>query len=53
MKPDNLLIFRNQEVKLGDFGVSMKIPDDGKEGDTFDLKGLTKEYSLPELLQLF
>ena len=25
MKPENLLIFRNQEVKIGDLGISIKM----------------------------
>lgn len=25
MKPDNLLVFRSQEVKLGDLGISVKL----------------------------
>ena len=25
IKPENLLIFRNQEVKIGDFGISIKM----------------------------
>ncbi len=27
MKPDNLLIFRDMSVKLGDFGIYVKLPD--------------------------
>ena len=32
MKPENLLIFKNYKVKLGDLGVSLKIPNN-KEGN--------------------
>jgi serine/threonine protein kinase len=28
MKPDNLLVFRDYKVKLGDLGISIKLPDD-------------------------
>jgi serine/threonine protein kinase len=45
MKPENLLVFRDYKVKLGDFGVSMKLPDDTKEDTEFILKGLTKQFS--------
>lgn len=31
MKPENLLIFRNYQVKLGDFGVSKKLPTGCKD----------------------
>lgn len=49
MKPENLLVFRNYKVKLGDFGVSIKLPDNVKEDTEIYMKGLTKEYSIPEL----
>ena len=50
MKPENLLVFRNYKVKLGDFGVSMKL-DPSEE--SYYLKGLTKEYSLKSMNSKF
>jgi serine/threonine protein kinase len=49
MKPENLLLFKDYRIKLGDFGVSMKIPDDAIESTTLCLKGLTPKYSMPDL----
>ena len=52
MKPENLLIFRNYKVKLGDMGISVKIPDapeDDEEEMTIKIKGVTRLYSLPEI----
>ena len=40
MKPENLLLFRDYKVKLGDFGVSLKLPDSNPESVT-QLVGLT------------
>lgn len=46
MKPENLLVFRNMAIKLGDFGISMKLPDGFKLEDTIsNLKGFTNGYS--------
>jgi len=46
MKPPNLLVFRNQQVKLGDLGVSVKL--DSKERDynavSFTPKGSTPGF---------
>ena len=51
MKPENLLIFRNYSVKLGDFGVSIKIPHTkGLDDYIGDLKGFTEGYSDPEFI---
>ena len=47
MKLENLLLFRDYKVKLGDMGVSMKLADNLKDTDEVYLKGLTKDYSLP------
>lgn len=46
MKEANLLVFRDYSVKIGDFGISIKMNDSPKEGeaDEYDLKGLTKGY---------
>lgn len=40
MKPENLLVFKNYKVKLGDFGVSIKLPDGCGDDYLVDLKGL-------------
>lgn len=53
MKPENLLVFRNLKVKLGDLGVSVKIPEVITDQTEIYLKGMTKEYSLEEVLSNF
>ena len=50
MKPQNMLVFRNQQVKFGDFGVSLTVKD-GK--DSYKLKGLSPEWSMPEIKDLY
>ena len=47
MKPDNLLIFRNQNVKANDFGISFKI----EKGKKYTLKGYTPGYGLSSLTE--
>eukprot|EP00347_Sterkiella_histriomuscorum_P001615 403371352 len=51
MKPHNLLVFRDQQVKVGDLGISIKL-DTKKQDDQklYKLKGLTKAYSSFEML---
>lgn len=49
MKPENLLVFRDLRVKLGDLGVSIKLPGDATDTTVTYLKGLTTEYSIKEL----
>lgn len=46
MKESNLLIFRNQKVKLGDFGISVKLdPDDEDDSERkYYAKGHTRGY---------
>ncbi|CDW73119.1 serine threonine protein kinase-like protein [Stylonychia lemnae] len=46
MKPQNLLIFRNQKVKVGDLGISFKL-DSKIQADehAYQLKGLTKNFA--------
>src|SRR5579875_3306431 len=39
MKPENLLLFKDYRIKLGDLGVSMKIPDHFTQDSTIYLKG--------------
>lgn len=41
MKPQNLLVFRSQHVKIGDFGISIKL-DPNDENKTYSVKGLSK-----------
>ena len=52
MKPANLLIFRNQYVKMGDFGVSVKLRDDDVEGinPLYYARGQTKGYCTEEFM---
>ncbi|CDW76957.1 serine threonine protein kinase-like protein [Stylonychia lemnae] len=46
MKPQNLLIFRNMKVKVGDLGISFKLDSQIESNKQFYLlKGLTKLYS--------
>lgn len=49
MKPENLLLFKDYRVKLGDFGVSMKIADNATPDTEVFMKGLTHKYTMPEL----
>eukprot|EP00347_Sterkiella_histriomuscorum_P016316 403353653 len=54
MKPQNLLVFRDQLVKVGDLGISIKtqpnIPNDMKH---YRLKGLSTAYQRMETMQAF
>mmetsp|Transcript_22073 Transcript_22073/g.21259 ORF Transcript_22073/g.21259 Transcript_22073/m.21259 type:complete len:230 (+) Transcript_22073:379-1068(+) len=46
MKEANLLVFRDYSVKLGDFGISLKLDENEDPGeDLYDLKGVTPGYS--------
>ena len=53
MKPENLLVFRDFKVKLGDLGVSVKIPENDSDQNEIYLKGMTNEYSLEEVKDAF
>ena len=47
MKEANLLVFRDYQVKIGDFGVSIKMKDlplKEDEADEYEIKGLTPGY---------
>jgi len=44
MKPQNLLVFRNERVKLGDFGICIKL-DPATED--YQLNGISVEYCSP------
>lgn len=50
MKGPNLLIFRNQEVKLGDLGISVKMKDKdvGPDDNVYKGKGVTPGYVTAE-----
>jgi serine/threonine protein kinase len=51
MKPENLLIFKDYKVKLGDFGCSLKLNDDAS--NEYNISGLTKFYSSQKTLKSF
>ena len=48
MKPANLLVYRNQFIKIGDFGTSIEMSMD--EAREYKLKGLTFSMSNERLL---
>ena len=45
MKGDNLLVFRNQMIKLGDLGISVKLPSDATPDTEIEIKGATQGYT--------
>ena len=51
MKPANVLVFRDYSVKLGDFGISIKLSEDPNYAKKYRIKGITKYYSKPEVEQ--
>ena len=54
MKPANLLVFRDQRVKVGDFGISIKMRSDIKEDVPFyELKGLTLSFANKNMIDAF
>eukprot|EP00347_Sterkiella_histriomuscorum_P002996 403365996 len=49
MKPQNLLVFRDQLVKVGDFGISIKAqPNVPRDKRFYKLKGVTTSYYFQE-----
>eukprot|EP00347_Sterkiella_histriomuscorum_P008087 403346420 len=46
MKPANILVFRDQRLKLGDFGISIKLDSNPKDLDSkkYQLRGMTKGF---------
>ncbi|CDW87246.1 serine threonine protein kinase-like protein [Stylonychia lemnae] len=54
MKPQNLLVFRDQRLKVGDLGISIKA-EPGKSDDAklYRLKGVTTAYAKQNILQAF
>eukprot|EP00347_Sterkiella_histriomuscorum_P017203 403350281 len=51
MKPQNLLIFKDYMVKLGDFGISIK--KDPYRQDSYQLRGVTEHYCTRETIFAF
>jgi serine/threonine protein kinase len=51
MKPENLLIFKDYQVKLGDFGCSLKLTND--DNSEYYISGLTNFYSSAKALKAF
>ena len=51
MKEANLLIFRDQRVKMGDFGTLIQMSNG--ENDEFELKGMTVGYTTEKIKELF
>ena len=45
LKPHNLLVFRDMSVKFGDFGISVKIPDNADNSYKDYIKGITANYA--------
>ncbi len=45
MKEANLLVFRDYSVKIGDFGISIKLDEEASiEDEIYELKGVTMGY---------
>jgi len=44
MKPENLLLFKDYRIKLGDLGVSIKISNDASDDTEMFLKVLLKIF---------
>ncbi|CDW87753.1 protein kinase domain containing protein [Stylonychia lemnae] len=54
MKPQNLLVFRDQRIKIGDLGISiMNDPTIDLDEQAYNLKGLTQAYASQEMIQAF
>ena len=49
IKPANFLVYRNQKVKYGDFGISFRLDLDDTDGteEMYTLIGLTPGYCTP------
>eukprot|EP00347_Sterkiella_histriomuscorum_P016124 403354395 len=50
MKPENLLVFRNQLIKIGDLGISIKMNDDSPD-EEYLLKGYSEAFTTPKIIQ--
>ncbi len=52
MKEANLLVFRDYSIKIGDFGISIKLDEEANwDDEIYELKGVTMGYSKPEFAQ--
>ena len=49
MKAANLLVFRNQKIKLGDLGITIKLTPNAKMDEEFLIKGATPGYTTKEV----
>lgn len=46
MKAPNCLIYRNQELRIGDLGISLKLEKDRSEDEEiYEVKGLTAGFA--------
>ncbi|CDW89751.1 protein kinase domain containing protein [Stylonychia lemnae] len=50
LKPQNLLIMRNQKVKYGDFGISIPLK---KDVEQYNLRGISPDWSMPSIKAIY
>ena len=54
MKASNLLVFRDQKVKVGDLGISIKLNSDADpNAKLYILKGYTRGFEYPGFIEAF
>ena len=54
MKSSNLLVFRDQKVKVGDLGISIKLNADAHpDKKLYVLKGYTRGFEYPGFIESF
>ena len=53
MKEQNLLIFRDYSIKIGDFGISIKLNENDHGEANYELRGLTHGYVPTEIENKF